>query len=225
MAIRFRCARCQQPIEVDDVLAGQLARCPFCESVVHVPAESALDIDQIATARPAEGASFPPPPPGISPVAMPPLPGSPSLPMPPLRGSSSNAGLNPTAIRFGNSALICTALAAGMFLVSLVRMYGHFVQAMKTLGLDATQQLTSQQVQGIMDATAAAAQSDGYIQGLSCGLLFFVVAAMVFALISLRQQRAGNWRAWLSVGVCSMALLCVCASVLLNLAGLSPRPG
>ncbi|HPF40415.1 MAG TPA: hypothetical protein P5081_15730 [Phycisphaerae bacterium] len=42
MAIQFHCENCRQPIEVDDEAANQQAACPYCQSVVTVPAESSL---------------------------------------------------------------------------------------------------------------------------------------------------------------------------------------
>src|SRR5215475_7039189 len=75
MSIQFYCARCSQPIEVDDPLAGRQARCPHCREVAVVPMQSTYD----------PGAPLPPPPPLASPIAptrdasgptTPPLPGS-----------------------------------------------------------------------------------------------------------------------------------------------------
>ena len=52
MSIQFKCAKCSNPVEVDDPLAGQLATCPFCHTVIQVPAASTLDLAQLPQARP-----------------------------------------------------------------------------------------------------------------------------------------------------------------------------
>lgn len=52
MPIRFACHHCHSPIEVDDEYANQVATCPFCRTVVRVPAESTLDLTEPVPARP-----------------------------------------------------------------------------------------------------------------------------------------------------------------------------
>lgn len=53
MAIRFQCASCSQPIEVDDEWASKAVACPYCRKTVTAPAESTLDqVAQIPTASP-----------------------------------------------------------------------------------------------------------------------------------------------------------------------------
>ena len=43
MAIRFHCASCSQPIEVDDEWALKLVACPYCRKTVTAPAETQID--------------------------------------------------------------------------------------------------------------------------------------------------------------------------------------
>jgi hypothetical protein len=53
MAIRFQCASCRQPIEVDDELAQRLVACPYCRKTITAPAESTLpDPEQVPVASP-----------------------------------------------------------------------------------------------------------------------------------------------------------------------------
>ncbi len=53
MAIRFQCASCSQPIEVDDEWASKAVACPYCRKTVTAPAESTLgEVGQIPTASP-----------------------------------------------------------------------------------------------------------------------------------------------------------------------------
>ena len=52
MAIRFQCASCSEPIEVDDEWARQVVRCPYCQRTVTAPAESMLPpAEQIPVAK------------------------------------------------------------------------------------------------------------------------------------------------------------------------------
>ncbi len=51
MAIRFQCAACTEPIEVDDHWAMQVVRCPYCQRTVTAPGESTLgELEGIPTA-------------------------------------------------------------------------------------------------------------------------------------------------------------------------------
>ena len=43
MAIRFQCASCAQPIEIDDEWASKAVACPYCHKTVTAPAKSSLD--------------------------------------------------------------------------------------------------------------------------------------------------------------------------------------
>jgi len=53
MAIRFHCAACSQPIEVDDEWASKLVGCPYCRKTITAPAASTLyDAAPIPTATP-----------------------------------------------------------------------------------------------------------------------------------------------------------------------------
>jgi hypothetical protein len=42
MAIRFQCAACGQPIEIDDEWALRAVACPYCRKTITAPAESTL---------------------------------------------------------------------------------------------------------------------------------------------------------------------------------------
>ena len=116
MPIQFRCQGCAQPIEVDDVHAGQTAACPYCRRVVTVPTESALDEPPIA-ARPAEededGQAAPP-----SESAAPRAGGTMPIPPPPLVGDlhvgPSLTHSDRLARTYGNYGLICTGIALAL---------------------------------------------------------------------------------------------------------------
>ncbi len=56
MAIRFQCAACSEPIEVDVEWGRQVVRCPYCQRTVTAPAESTLPShDQIPIATAMAG--------------------------------------------------------------------------------------------------------------------------------------------------------------------------
>jgi hypothetical protein len=53
MAIRFHCAACNQPIEVDDEWATKTVACPYCHKTVTAPHESTLgDLTEVPVATP-----------------------------------------------------------------------------------------------------------------------------------------------------------------------------
>lgn len=57
MAIRFLCASCRQPIEIDDEWASKLVACPFCRKTIMAPASSDLpEPDLVPTATPLQPA-------------------------------------------------------------------------------------------------------------------------------------------------------------------------
>lgn len=43
MALRFQCAACSQPIEIDDEWSGKAVICPYCRKSVTAPSESTLE--------------------------------------------------------------------------------------------------------------------------------------------------------------------------------------
>ncbi|MBI3271046.1 MAG: YIP1 family protein [Planctomycetes bacterium] len=73
MSIEFTCARCGKTLRVADTLAGKVARCPACTSVVQVPGGSA------GAGSPGSGV---PPVPSSPPEAPPPGPVPPPPPPP-----------------------------------------------------------------------------------------------------------------------------------------------
>ncbi len=67
MAIRFLCASCAQPIEVDEEWALKPVACPYCRKTVTAPVESQIDdaVGVPMARQSAEDAVVPVPPPGI----------------------------------------------------------------------------------------------------------------------------------------------------------------
>jgi len=83
MAIRFQCAACSEPIEVDDHWARQVVRCPYCQRTVTAPGESnASGIRRIPIGKPLRriidersGEESP-----VAPIAFPPPPACAAVP-------------------------------------------------------------------------------------------------------------------------------------------------
>ena len=60
MVIRFHCASCSQPIEVDAEWALKAVSCPYCRKTVTAPLESQIDdVSRIPTAAPAVKTGMP----------------------------------------------------------------------------------------------------------------------------------------------------------------------
>lgn len=84
MPIRFRCASCGQPIEVDDEHAQRLVACPYCRKTITAPAQSTLpDSETVPTASPLRGLH--------------PMPGG-QFPLPPVSVYSPGGSTNKLAV-------------------------------------------------------------------------------------------------------------------------------
>ncbi len=217
MAIQFRCSHCSQPIEVDDLYAGQVAICPYCRQEVGVPMESDLGSSPAAVPRaeplapepeqagpaPPTGQEVPPsPPPGVPPP-VPPMSGHvPGAPP----GESPQAEAQQSARRWGNLALICAAVAVLCF--GFVVIY-QVVELMPVL--QQGQQPTPQQQMEV-------AQKPATIFGSLAAMLSSVVG-LVLSVVSLRHERSGNWRAYVALSICGLFVLCNCSSALVGALG------
>lgn len=74
MSIRFQCAACQQPIEVDDEWAAKIVTCPYCrKTVIAAPETTLVSSPEVRVASAVSPGDEPSPPPRV-PVA-PAIPG------------------------------------------------------------------------------------------------------------------------------------------------------
>ena len=183
MPIQFRCARCNEPLEVDDDLAEKMVRCPYCEAVVSVPASSTLQLEEVVTARAGGG---PPPPPAIG--------------LPPTAGA---AAPRPTNTPLGNAALGCVAMVVICVFAALV--YGFMQNPLAGLtsqpaNIPSLRDQVRQQMENSSGDSVGAA--------ISCGVMFFLVAGLAFGIAALVRREPGVWRGWTAVGVCGMGLAC-----------------
>jgi hypothetical protein len=212
MAIQFRCPGCSQPIEVDDVHAGQAAACPYCRRVVNVPSESTLGREPPGVARGVEheearerGAAAPHDAsvPGASPA--PPLPGG--LHVGPAPGPRDQA-----ARTFGNYALICTVIAVLLFAVVFIYSVAAIGQEMMK---DPTSQPSPERIAEIQEDLLA----NQWLQGTQIVIAVLSLVGVILAAVSLKQSPRSNWRAIVSVVICGLFVLCVCSGVVLSVLG------
>jgi len=203
MAIQFHCPGCSQPIEVDDVYAGQTAACPYCRRVVSVPLESTLGGEATAPARPAVGCW---PGTGGTPAAPPPPPGA------PLPGEADLVATDRTrtARALGNWALICTVLAvlllAGTVIYNLALLLPHIDPE------------ASQPTAELAKLNVEIAQRHPALTIMSLGAMFAALAGLALGITSLRLRGQGNWRGIVAVVVCGMLVTCFCISTAAQLA-------
>ena len=208
MPIQFRCPGCSQPIEVDDQYAGQNATCPYCRQVIAVPVASTLDAAPSAAARPAVG--------GLQPAdVIPPVP--PPLPYPP---AEDGLHVGPTmtyrdqvARTYGNYALICTALAAGLMLATMA--YSAAIVSHNMAEYAASQTTLDPEMMRHMQEQMALEHPE-----LSAGLLgafFFGLVGLVLGIISLKHSRRENWRGYVTTILCGLFILGFCGITALTM--------
>jgi hypothetical protein len=199
MAIQFRCAQCGHPIEVDEQYAGQTAACPYCRHVMNVPQQSTYEPNAAVPARPfdasprPEGPSFgTPPPPEMVPSPR-----------------------QQAARRFGRYALTCTLLAIALYAISATR---GFLLMRASGGLSIATQPVSAQT-GQLERQIQRVGTDPWVAIPEYGGLFFALVGLVLGIASLTQSVSGNWRGLVAVIVCGLFFLCICAGVVMMLAG------
>jgi drug/metabolite transporter (DMT)-like permease len=213
MPIQFNCPACGQPIEVDDVIAGRSASCPYCSKVVQAPSESTLTPP--ASARPigsppegaARGPAYPPPPPrptesGLHVGAPPP---------------------NLVAARlWGWRALLCSVgvlllLGAVFFQVAIAmtdvvqQEYGGSPPTTITAEDSARIRRLAQEE---MERRFNERPWMGFAYGLAVAL---AIAGLACGVRSLSHWRPGNWRGYGSVVVCGLLLTCTCGGLVFSL--------
>lgn len=233
MAIQFRCAACQQPIEVDDQYANQSAECPYCRKVITVPGISTLADQPPAAARPSAAMPpvAPPPPGALAPHAPPPqsTEGSGASP-PPWERPASNPpppkGWDPSYVpppafpslhvnatnpqklaaahTYGNYALVCLLLQAVFVALIAVAMFAAVAGQIKNL-TPGSQPTTEQ-----MEAVQKEFQNSTLTMVAFVGSCFFAVVGTALSITSLRLSTTSNGRAWLALVFCGAYSVCCC---------------
>lgn len=195
MAIQFPCPGCRNPIEVDDVLGGKAAQCPYCNRVVTVPLESTLSPDAVPVARPGT----PPPPPDTS--------GYPPPPMPPLHVGYTTTLAQKSAATYGNVALVCAILMAVMLAAAL---YFAIALSFEILPPSAMTQPESIDREDFERQFNERMPTDMGLVVSVVGSVVFALGGLIFSIVSLRFRKESNWRAWLSLPLCGLWVLCQC---------------
>ncbi len=208
MAIQFRCSHCQKPIEVDDEHAGGEALCPFCRQRVPVPDASTL----APAARPVE-------PTGEAPTVAPgpDVPEPPALHTLPAMPSAEALARQMAARSFARYAIVSALLCYGLFFSVLG--YGCVVSVRAFVAISGSgQPPTTQQIEQAQKELMESLQSQPWVQAAQLGATFFALVGTLLAIVSLRQQRTGNWPAVLSLVGCGLYMTCTCGSVAFALA-------
>lgn len=206
MAIQFHCPGCSQPIEVDDIHAGQEAACPYCHRVVHVPTESALGETSPPAARPTVGtgdATAPPTADRGEAVTPPPPPTPGELHVGP--GLSRRERVART---YGNYGLICTAITIALMVATVVYSF--------SLMADKLDEYAASQPKLDEISRELATEHSGLAAG-PLGAAFFAVVGLALGITSVKQTARGNWRGIVSIVVCGFFATCFCG---MNLFGL-----
>jgi hypothetical protein len=94
MAIEFICPTCQKVLKLRDEAAGKTGKCPFCKSVITVPASALADDDMIEIV-PANAPKKPVIAPPKPPRAVPPPVPSVTAPKPPAQPVGLQPGMKP----------------------------------------------------------------------------------------------------------------------------------
>ena len=181
MVIRFHCASCSQPIEVDAEWSLKAVSCPYCRKTVTAPAESQIDdVSRIPTAAPAVKTAMPDEATGRS------LSPDPRFGVTPVVGGVQRNGAAMAAF-----ILACALLACTLSIVVLFRAHSDEMKAIQQQTerliaqgkgvFESTQQPWLDQFGGQMPPWFLAA-TGFYLMSLA-----FWVAALVCAIIGLRR--------------------------------------
>lgn len=195
MAIRFSCASCRQPIEVDDEWGGQAVACPYCRRVVNAPRQSDWPPGNVPVASPARGAFSAPPPPAGRPASADAFGGESSA------SASTRIGGPSTA-----SWALLLALAAAVLCVVGLTIWSvpPYERAMREAGEGASPEQVQRAFQQIIvkgEAPASPAAVTTLLVGVICG-----IAALALALKSLATRENHSVKA---VAACLIAALFV----------------
>jgi hypothetical protein len=202
MAIQFHCPGCSQPIEVDDIHAGQTAACPYCRQVVNVPTESSLGQAPPVSARPAaevDSAGSSEAPDGRE--AFGPRTFPQQQPPGELHIGPTMTHREQAARTYANYALICTAIAVVLMIATMI--YGAALMAdrLNTAG-------SSQPSLDKISQELALEHRSLAVGPL--GAMFFAVVGLALGIASIKQTTRGNWRGITAVVACGLFVLCFC---------------
>jgi len=188
MAIQFPCPACQQPIEVDEELAGSQVTCPYCDKVVAAPTESALT--PAGEARPA--GERPTPPVFAEPGAV-----------------AGELAVNP----WGRWSLVCGVGALVVVVVMLFAVFVRFWPERERISeSDSSPEAVEREIERIGTEMA---DSPGVAVG-SFALLALALVGTGLAIVGLTRPNMRKGQATAGLIICGSFLLCQCLSVVMQ---------
>jgi len=189
MPIRFYCASCARPIEVDDEHAGKVAACPYCRQVVPVPPQSTY----VPTAQPVERS------PEVFETAA----------LAPRRRQAART--------YGTYAIVLGIIAYGLMIATVLltppQVREKLASGPPATGPVSRQELARWQEQQVREVLEEL-RNNPLQPALGCGGLFFAICGLVLGIASLAQSRSGNWRGFVGLGLSVLYLLLQCAGSL-----------
>lgn len=199
MPIRFRCPGCSEPIEVDDVHAGQAATCPYCRRVVTVPQGSTYSPETAPTARPSSAA-----PPGLTPTwAGPAVDAGAGGPLP-------DGGPRRTAGRVtGTIALVCASLAIVLAFAAKFSAPPSLLEKLSSLSRTSQPVTPDEQRQQANELVTVVTTHSFFFGGI-CSSFLLVLLGLILGIISVVQRRRGNWQGIAALVLCALYLPLQC---------------
>ena len=207
MAIRFSCASCKQPLEVDDAWGGQAVACPYCRHVVTAPSTSTWPTSEVPTASPVApqagvGYGPPPPPPGYA-----------SMGPAPQAWAAPRVTVVSLAGRAFTLALAGTVLAAAGYLV----WFGSLTLALeKKIGPNSTPQQQQAALQELMASGQVQAPPRAAVAFFAVGLPLGIVGLVMAVRSLLRQEPRRGW----AIAACILGACVTLCQVLAMLSAL-----
>jgi len=205
MAIRFACAACQQPIEIDDEWGGQSVACPYCHKAVTAPTTSTWSPTQIPQAQPSTSALETPTPSSLSPDQTPyrPLTATPTPSTAPV-----SLGLAIASVLLSLLALVAWAGAVG-------------TQAVDKYGPNPSEEQIHQILENVITHGTMPAPFLTWI-ALITGA-FCALAGIAMAVRSLLRQESHRLMAILACTLCVSFLCCQLALMLVFVGPSAPQ--
>jgi DNA-directed RNA polymerase subunit RPC12/RpoP len=220
MAIQFTCTHCGQPIEVDDEHAGRTAACPYCQHLVTVPQQSTFDPHSAVPARPLPPGHDALTPPGATSTDAGTDPGAaggyaqrggPGGTSPAWRPTpemlAQQAARQRLAQNFGSAAVACAAVTLLVLIVLTIR------AALVVQGAHLSETMPADEAS---QAFMKLLENDPWVPALGAVLMVAPLGGLLLGILSVLQQRHGNWRGYAAAIFCTLFVLCVCGGSLLS---------
>lgn len=194
MAIQFTCSKCQNPIEVDDEFANQMATCPYCRAVLKVPSISTLDDQQPIDARPLQPTQN--------------APGAPPQPVELSSDSTMDAGQPDLAAKSRNWGYASIALAVFALVVSVMWMFSIAVQAASLVpGIEQQTDPFDPELNRQVQAAAHQVATQPAFVMTAIGTLALGLVAVIVGMMGVRSK--ATWQAMIGVVLGVISITCI----------------